>query len=183
MTARCVSMLAQLGETIGNEQLTIARDRLSAQDCKRRDGSWYGRWGLNYIYGTWSSLCALNACGVDPKSRGNPQSGRLAHLYSEFRRRVGRRWLELQARVSRPRTSRQHRITNGVGAARAHGQRRSRSSRGRARYTVPGAVHSSRMDSGMKSGSQPPGFPRVFYLRYHGYRKSFAMALCALSAI
>ena len=28
------------------------------------DGSWYGRWGMNYIYGTWSVLCALNAAGV-----------------------------------------------------------------------------------------------------------------------
>ena len=27
------------------------------------DGSWYGRWGMNYIYGTWSVLCALNAAG------------------------------------------------------------------------------------------------------------------------
>ena len=67
VTARCVSMLAQLGET-----RTAARRWHAAliicSGHKRRDGSWYGRWGLNYIYGTWSSLCALNACGVDPKS-------------------------------------------------------------------------------------------------------------------
>ena len=29
------------------------------------DGSWFGRWGTNYIYGTWSVLCALNAAGED----------------------------------------------------------------------------------------------------------------------
>ena len=28
------------------------------------DGSWFGRWGTNYIYGTWSVLCALNAAGI-----------------------------------------------------------------------------------------------------------------------
>ncbi len=28
------------------------------------DGSWFGRWGTNYIYGTWSVLCALNAAAV-----------------------------------------------------------------------------------------------------------------------
>ena len=28
------------------------------------DGSWFGRWGTNYIYGTWSALCALNAAGL-----------------------------------------------------------------------------------------------------------------------
>ena len=36
----------------------IRRDQLP-------EGSWYGRWGMNYIYGTWSVLCALNAAGVD----------------------------------------------------------------------------------------------------------------------
>ena len=30
------------------------------------DGSWFGRWGTNYIYGTWSVLCALNAAGIAP---------------------------------------------------------------------------------------------------------------------
>ena len=33
------------------------------------DGSWFGRWGMNYIYGTWSVLCALNAAGVRPATR------------------------------------------------------------------------------------------------------------------
>ena len=32
------------------------------------DGSWFGRWGINYIYGTWSVLCALNAAGVAPRA-------------------------------------------------------------------------------------------------------------------
>jgi hypothetical protein len=38
--------------------------RLSAPD-PLAEGSWHGRWGLNYFYGTWSVLCALNAAGVD----------------------------------------------------------------------------------------------------------------------
>src|ERR1700723_3875435 len=64
VTARCVSMLAQLGETVQTSQAVAA-----GVDYLRRtqlaEGSWYGRWGLNYIYGTWSVLCALNAAGVD----------------------------------------------------------------------------------------------------------------------
>ena len=35
---------------------------------RRADGSWFGRWGTNYIYGTWSVLCALNAAGLAPRS-------------------------------------------------------------------------------------------------------------------
>ena len=60
-------MLAQLGERPQtNPRLRAAVDFL--RDTQLRDGSWYGRWGMNYIYGTWSALCALNAAGVDPES-------------------------------------------------------------------------------------------------------------------
>src|SRR5690606_33061954 len=61
------SMLAQLGETV---ETSPALQR--AVDYLRRtqlpDGSWYGRWGLNYIYGTWSVVCGLNAAGVNHTS-------------------------------------------------------------------------------------------------------------------
>ena len=37
--------------------------------CARRkpDGSWYGRWGVNYIYGTWLALRGLRAAGEDDR--------------------------------------------------------------------------------------------------------------------
>ena len=35
---------------------------------QEKDGSWFGRWGMNYIYGTWSSLCALGAAAQDLRS-------------------------------------------------------------------------------------------------------------------
>ena len=64
VTARCVSMLAQLGQTPENSPAVAAGvDYLKRTQLA--DGSWYGRWGMNYIYGTWSVLCALNAAGVD----------------------------------------------------------------------------------------------------------------------
>jgi squalene-hopene/tetraprenyl-beta-curcumene cyclase len=34
---------------------------------QERDGSWFGRWGVNHIYGTGATLPALEACGVPPK--------------------------------------------------------------------------------------------------------------------
>ncbi|MET0431101.1 MAG: squalene--hopene cyclase, partial [Hyphomicrobium sp.] len=67
VTARCVSMLAQLGERRGQSyEIDKAVDYL--ERTQEKDGSWYGRWGMNYIYGTWSVLCALNAAGADPSS-------------------------------------------------------------------------------------------------------------------
>ena len=53
VTARCVSMLAQLGETRDDSD-ALSRGVDYLLDDTTPDGSWYGRWGLNYIYGTWS---------------------------------------------------------------------------------------------------------------------------------
>src|SRR5215218_9399087 len=67
VTARCVSMLAQLGETVETSP-ALARGVECLLAEQEADGSWFGRWGMNYIYGAWSALCALNAAGVDPAS-------------------------------------------------------------------------------------------------------------------
>ncbi|MBV9568299.1 MAG: squalene--hopene cyclase, partial [Hyphomicrobiales bacterium] len=60
VTARCVSMLAQLGETRATSP-ALARGLEALISTQEADGSWFGRWGINYIYGTWSALCALGA--------------------------------------------------------------------------------------------------------------------------
>src|SRR5205085_10754866 len=53
VTARCVSMLAQLGDTPATEpRVAKAVDYLRGTQLE--EGSWFGRWGMNYIYGTWS---------------------------------------------------------------------------------------------------------------------------------
>jgi len=57
-------MLAQLGATAQNSE-ALAAGVAYLRRTQLAEGSWYGRWGLNYIYGTWSVLCALNAAGVD----------------------------------------------------------------------------------------------------------------------
>ena len=71
VTARCVSMLAQIDKT--PRDAAVSKALTEAEDYLKRtqlpDGSWYGRWGMNYIYGTWSVLCALNVAGID---RGSP---------------------------------------------------------------------------------------------------------------
>ena len=73
------------------------------------EGSWYGRWGMNYIYGTWSVLCALNAAGVDHASPEFRKAVAWLREDSEFRRRLGRGRRELQARLPRLRARRRAR--------------------------------------------------------------------------
>ena len=100
VTARCVSMLAQLGETPQNSPAVAA-----AVDYLKRtqlaDGSWYGRWGMNYIYGTWSVLCALNAAGVDHAAPEMRKAATWLIVDPERRRRLGRGRHQLQARLPR----------------------------------------------------------------------------------
>ncbi len=70
VTARCVSFLAQIGH-VAHEPV-MARALAWLRREQEEDGSWFGRWGTNYVYGTWSVLCALNAAGVpddDPSMR------------------------------------------------------------------------------------------------------------------
>ena len=60
-------MLAQLDEEAPTSP-ELSRGVAWLMQDQHEDGSWFGRWGMNYIYGTWSALSALNAAGVDPQS-------------------------------------------------------------------------------------------------------------------
>ena len=64
VAARCVGMLAQLGEPLDSPRMVAAVTYLRSE--QEEDGSFWGRWGVNYIYGTWSALVALNRAGVGP---------------------------------------------------------------------------------------------------------------------
>src|SRR5439155_1127994 len=65
VSARCIGMLAQLGASADDPEMRTALDYL--RQVQEPDGSWFGRWGVNYIYGTWSALAALNAAGISPQ--------------------------------------------------------------------------------------------------------------------
>ncbi len=63
LTGRCLEMLAALGYDQTHPAVGPALQFLKRE--QEADGSWYGRWGVNYIYGTWSVLAGLHAIGVD----------------------------------------------------------------------------------------------------------------------
>ncbi|MDP6708529.1 MAG: squalene--hopene cyclase, partial [Alphaproteobacteria bacterium] len=63
VTARCLAMLGQLG--YGTEHPSMRRGLDYLRREQEDDGSWYGRWGVNHVYGTWSVLSAFEAIGED----------------------------------------------------------------------------------------------------------------------
>jgi squalene-hopene/tetraprenyl-beta-curcumene cyclase len=63
ITARILELLGYEGYSKENGQVIEALEYLRNQ--QEADGSWYGRWGVNYIYGTWQVLRGLNALRLD----------------------------------------------------------------------------------------------------------------------
>ena len=63
VTAHVIEGLLAAGISPNSEAVKKAVEFIfSAQED---DGSWFGRWGINYVYGTWSALSALSACGYN----------------------------------------------------------------------------------------------------------------------
>jgi squalene-hopene/tetraprenyl-beta-curcumene cyclase len=173
VTGRCLSMLAQLGEKPGaNADLDRAIAYL--RETQLADGSWYGRWGMNYIYGTWSVLCALNAAGLDPKSDlvrkaadwliaiQNPDGGWGEDAISYK--------LDYRGYEAAPSTASQTAwaLLGLMSAGRTnHAAVRRGIAYLAASQAADGFWNEPRFTA--------TGFPRVFYLRYHGYRKFFPL--------
>jgi squalene-hopene/tetraprenyl-beta-curcumene cyclase len=173
VSGRCLSMLAQLGELPGNsEPARRAYEYLLSE--QEKDGSWYGRWGMNYIYGTWSALGALNAAGMP---HGDPRIQRAVHWLISVQNEDGG-WGEDGASYKLD----------------YHGYERAPSTSSQTAWGVLGLLAGGAVDHpavargiaylmrtqrehGLWDETRftATGFPRVFYLRYHGYRKFFPL--------
>jgi squalene-hopene/tetraprenyl-beta-curcumene cyclase len=175
VTARCISFLAQLD--FEEDRAAIARGVDYLRREQRPDGSWFGRWGTNYIYGTWSVLCALNAAGVAPDD-------------AMVRRAAG--WLINKQRAD-----------GGWGEdCESYGDAPAGEFHGHAAQSLPsqtawamlGLMAAGLADheavrrgaaflqaaqeedgSWTEAAYNAVGFPRVFYLKYHGYPRFFPL--------
>ncbi len=173
VTARCVSMLAQLGETLDRGK-SLSRGVEYLRGTQTPDGSWYGRWGLNYIYGTWSVLCALNACGIDHKSA---EIRKAANWLVSIQNSDGG-WGEdgtsykLDYRGHEPASSTSSQTAWAVLGLMASGDIDHPAVARGVQY-----LSQTQAENGFWAEERytATGFPRVFYLRYHGYRKFFPL--------
>ena len=173
VTGRCVSMLAQLGETVeSSPAMKRGVDYLIRTQLD--EGSWYGRWGLNYIYGTWSVMCALNAAGVDHKS---PTMRKAVDWLVRIQNPDGG-WgedgesykLDYKGYEAAPSTSSQ--TAWALLALMAAGEVEHPAVHKGVAYLSQAQNEAGEWDETRYTAT---GFPRVFYLRYHGYRKFFPL--------
>jgi squalene-hopene/tetraprenyl-beta-curcumene cyclase len=173
VSGRCLSMLSQLGETaLNSDAARRALDYMLKE--QEPDGSWYGRWGMNYVYGTWTALCALNAAGLGPE---DARVKRAAQWLLSIQNKDGG-WGEdgdsykLNYRGYEPAPSTASQTAWALLGLMAAGEVDNPAVKRGIDYLIAEQKEHGLWDEARFTAT---GFPRVFYLRYHGYRKFFPL--------
>jgi squalene-hopene/tetraprenyl-beta-curcumene cyclase len=180
ITGRILEMLATYGYTRSDKRIERAvKFILSEQEP---DGSWFGRWGVNYLYGTFLVLRGLEAIGI---WNHEPEIQQAAEWIRSVQNADGG-WGETCGSYDDP-------ITRGVGPSTpsqtawgilgllAAGDTRSDSVAKGVRWLLDRQRADGSWDESMGEGATRQaiitgtGFPRVFYLAYHTYRDVFPL--------
>jgi len=173
VTARVVTVLGLVGRPQDRPALERAIAYLRSEQMA--DGSWFGRWGTNYIYGTWSVLMAFAHAGVG----GADPAVRRAVAWLTARQNADGGWGESNdsyAAQHAPETAKfpstPFQSAWALLALLAAGEADSPAARRGVDYLVR-----TRESTGLWSDPYftAPGFPRVFYLKYHGYCAYFPL--------
>jgi squalene-hopene/tetraprenyl-beta-curcumene cyclase len=172
VTARVVTLLARIGRP--EDKPALDRAIAYLRNEQEADGSWFGRWGTNYIYGTWSVLMSLAQAHIgndDPmvaravawlKQKQNPDGG-----WGESNDSYG-----LQARSAEDFGSTPYQTAWALLGLLSAGEAGSDAARRAADFLL----QTRQADDLWSDPSYTaPGFPRVFYLRYHGYSAYFPL--------
>ncbi|HWE38367.1 MAG TPA: squalene--hopene cyclase [Isosphaeraceae bacterium] len=175
ITARVLEVLGGLGHRADHPAVARALDYLwRAQEPQ---GCWYGRWGVNYIYGTWQVLLGLRAIDFP---MDDPRAARAADWLESVQQADGG-WGESCASYDDPTWMGQGAPTASQTAwavlgLLAAGRTRSQAVRRGVQYLLDTQQADGTWDEDSFTGT---GFPRVFYLRYHLYRVYFPLMALA----
>ena len=175
VTARCVSFLAQIGMASGEPAMARALAFLRRE--QEPNGSWFGRWGTNFIYGTWSVLCALNAAGSPAE---DPAVRRAVDWLVSVQREDGG-WGEDEESYADASPGLYKEPTPSQTAWAVLGLMAAGEAENPA--VARGIAYLARTQRPDGEWEEKPytavGFPKVFYLKYHGYRLYFPLLALA----
>lgn len=175
ITARTIEMYARLGLSSSASMFTRAIDFISSE--QEPDGAWYGRWGVNYLYGTWQVLVGLQEYGVPID---DPRMVRGVNWLLQVQQDDGG-WGETPQSYDDPSLRGQGPTTPSQTAWAimgliAGGQGHSAAVQRGVEYLIRQQTTAGTWEESWYTGT---GFPRVFYLRYHLYRHYFPLMALA----
>jgi squalene-hopene/tetraprenyl-beta-curcumene cyclase len=165
VSGRVVTALGLIGRPQDSAVLESAIAYLRAE--QEPDGSWFGRWGTNYVYGTWSVLTAFAQARIP----ADDPTVRRAVDWLLTRQNSDGGWGEtndsyLKGGRARRVASTPYQTAWALLALLAAGEAHSDA----ARRAVNHLLRTQEADGLWSDASfTAPGFPRVFYLKYHGY--------------
>jgi squalene-hopene/tetraprenyl-beta-curcumene cyclase len=178
ITGRVLEMLAAYG--YGKDDPPVKKAIKFILKEQEADGSWFGRWGVNYIYGTMQVLRGLQAVGVDDHEPYVQQAAEWLRMVQN----PDGGWGETCGSYDDP-------ATRGIGPSTpsqtawavmgllAAGDTRSDSVQRGILRLLETQKPNGTWDEDQYTGT---GFPRVFYLAYHLYRDYFPLIALATYA-
>ncbi|MGZ8190715.1 MAG: squalene--hopene cyclase [Methylococcaceae bacterium] len=174
VSARCAMLMACVAKE-HNEYLPALKRTIDyLRSEQEADGSWFGRWGTNYIYGTWSVLLGLEQTDV-PKN--DPMYIKAAAWLKSVQRADGG-WGEDNYSYHDLSQSGKYRFSTAFQTAwavlglMAAGEAQCPE----VKAGIDFILHSQQANGVWNDKCfTAPGFPKVFYLKYHGYDKFFPL--------
>ncbi len=181
LTGRVLELLGYIG--FDRESEIVQRAIIFIRDTQEADGSWYGRWGVNYIYGTWQVLRGLRAIGEDMRQ---PWIVRARDWLESCQNEDGG-WGETCASYDNPNLKGKGASTPsqtawalmGLIAATDPAQPAALDTRAIRRGIAFLLGRQSPDGSWPEPETTGTGFPRVFYLRYDMYRNNWPLLALA----
>ena len=171
LTGRGLELLGTLGH--GPDHPAAQRALGFIRKTQHETGAWYGRWGVNYIYGTWSVLRGLGAIGEDCSADYIQR----AIAWIEQRQNDDGGWGEtLASYEDETLAGRGESIPSQTAWALlglfAAGRTEGKAVEQGIRYLIDTQTADGSWEDPLWNGT---GFPRVFYLKYHLYAKYFPL--------
>jgi squalene-hopene/tetraprenyl-beta-curcumene cyclase len=175
LAARMLEMFADLHVTTEHPAVRRALDYV--WQAQEPDASWYGRWGVNYLYGTWQALVGLTAIGIP----AHDERIRRAADWLKSVQQANGGWGESPRSYDQPELKGRGPTTASQTAwaimgLMAAGETRSDAVRNGVQYLLHTQKADGTWDEPWFTGT---GFARVFYLKYHLYRIYFPLLALA----
>ncbi len=174
VSARCVTLFGLLADETAAYEASMQKCLRYLASEQEDNGSWFGRWGTNYIYGTWSVLVALEKAGVD---RQDPMVCRAVDWLKSTQCSDGG-WGETNdsyfdnALAGKDKKSTAFQTAWAMLALMAGGESDTLELHRAAAYLIRNQKEDGLWED---EAFTAPGFPRVFHLKYHGYDKIFPL--------